>query len=167
MGVRIHAVLAAVLAAPTAALAYEPLPTACEVLEAAGASDILGRPLGYNTLTEQRTDTVSMSICHGTGDDEADILVSLMVREVVTGDASQSSEEQRDQMLTEMAEMMGSEEGLSQVDFAEGAMLNGMMSQFTVWARDGNLMLILDPVTDDVELERAKRLAQAILDLAE
>ncbi len=142
----------------------EPLPAACDVLQALPADDLAGQSLTYQTTQDRAGDEMRMSMCTALGDDELPA-VTLLLRQDLSKAGPPPAPAARDTLIAELAATFGHDPELTFPEIGEAALWVTEVGQLTVWYRSGRVMVIVTAggVGPNADGDLAQRVARGIV----
>ncbi len=153
IGVTLLMAVAAMSKTPT----IEPMPPACDVLQAIDIAATLGSDTTYvpGVLTEN--EKIRLSLCSADTPDLS-MRMTLMVRENLVADVPDTAT-LRTQMIDELRATIGETAMIEEVKIGDAAIWVGEIGQLTVWHRTGRVMFTFSPtpIQDRAAAEAAAR----------
>ncbi len=140
---RITLVLALFVALGGMGKTPEPLPQACDVLEAIDMAATLGQGAAYVAGPARESGDVRMSLCTAETPDLS-ARMGLMVRETLTGDVP-GAESLRAASIKALRDTIGADAVIEELALGDAAIWVGEIGQLTVWHRGGRVMFIFSP----------------------
>ncbi|MCW8842583.1 MAG: hypothetical protein OQK00_04115 [Rhodobacteraceae bacterium] len=131
------------LAAMSRPLTADPLPSACDVLQAIDIAATLGPDTTYALTTEIETQDFRMSLCSADTPDLSSRM-TLMVRETLAAQTP-DAETLRNQTIDELRETTGQTTVIENLDIGDAAIWVGEIGQLMVWHREGRVLFIFSP----------------------
>lgn len=138
----------------------EPLPLACDVLQAIDIATTLGPGATLQPTVLQDNESARLSLCSADTPDLS-ARMSLMVRENLSGDVPDSAT-LRAQMIDELRDTIGENTVIEELQIGDGAIWAGEIGQLIVWHRGGGVMFIFSPTPSD-DSAAAEAAAQKVL----
>ncbi len=152
------------LALATAAMSKistaEPMPDACDVLQAIDIATTLGGGVTYLPITQIENENVKMSLCSADTPDLSSRM-TLMVRENLVANVPNVAN-LRTRMVDELRTTIGQSAMIEELQIGDAAIWVGEIGQLTVWHRAGRVMFIFSP-TPMQDRAAAEAAAQKVL----
>ena len=128
------------MAAMSKTPAIEPMPAACDVLQAIDIAATLGPGTTYVPGTQIENKSVRMSLCSADTPDLS-ARMTLMVRENLVAQVPDAAT-LRSLMIDELRATIGQTTVINEVDIGDAAIWAGEIGQLIVWHRTGRVMFI-------------------------